>query len=80
VDTTTGSVGPDDRSSFVYVMLTCIAIGTFTTIIFHYSVNPQNKSKNEEEVRRTTTLKNIEVEPMTPLDWLKEPQLYQVSQ
>jgi hypothetical protein len=71
-------VGPDDKSSFVYVMLTCIAIGTFTTIIFHYSVNPQNKSKKEEEAGEMTMLKNIEVEPMTPMDWLKEPQLYQV--
>jgi hypothetical protein len=41
-------------------------------------VNPQNKSKKEEEAGEMTMLKNIEVEPMTPMDWLKEPQLYQV--
>ena len=74
-------MSPADHNSFIYVMVTCVAIGTATSTLFHLTVNPQRGKEAAKEEEVTADEKQepqVEVERMSPLDWLQEPQMYQV--
>jgi len=73
----TKSVGPDDMRLFAYLMVACVSIGIVATIIFHIQVSkPQPMNEGYEAEQGSLTL---QVDPMSVLDWIKEPQTYQVS-
>ena len=73
-------MGPDDKENFAYVMATCVSIGIVFSIIFHSCVNIKtNETIHEEEQTETKqNTENMGVDRMAVLDWIKEPQLYQV--
>ena len=56
-----------------------MVVGATTSIIFHIFIKSptQNRSYNVEQVDNSTVT-NVHVEPMSVLDWLREPQTYQV--
>ena len=73
----TKSVGPDDMRLFAYLMVACVSIGIVATIIFHIQVSkPQPMNEGYEAEQGSLTL---QVDPMSVLDWIKEPQTYQVK-
>ena len=77
----TGSVGPDDKTSFAYLMVTCVSIGIVATIVFHIQVvRPLTgeESYDEEQIETKQRPVTLQVDPMSVLDWIKEPQTYQV--
>ena len=54
-----------------------MAIGTVASVIFH--VFTKNGESSEDTKNEIISSKNkINVAPMTPLDWLKEPQTFLV--
>ena len=79
-----GSLGPQDKNSFVHVMGTSMALGTITSIIFHvffkYKKNDaiSEVKINEEDISRANNKLAKPICTMTALDWFKEPQTYQV--
>ena len=79
----TGSVGPDDKLSFAYLMAACVSIGIVTTIVFHINVvRPQtcDESYDDEQIETKPRPVTSQANPMSVLDWIKEPQIYQVRQ
>ena len=78
----TGSVGPDDKTSFAYLMVTCVSIGIVASIIFHTQVvRPQTSDEgyDEEQIETKQRPVTLQVDPMSVIDWIKEPQTYQVK-
>ena len=82
--TNSGSLGPKDKNSFVYMMALMMTLGTMTSIIFHvffqYKKNDTTYEViiDEEDISRANDNQAKPICTMTPLDWLKEPQTYQV--
>ena len=73
------SIGPESKSGFLYVLGILMAVGATTSIIFHIFIKSPSKGRsyNVEQVDNSTA-ENVHVEPMSVLDWLREPQTYQV--
>ena len=62
-------------------MVTCVSIGLVATIVFHAQVvRPQisNESYDEEQMETKPRPVTSQVDPMSVIDWIKEPQTYQV--
>ena len=57
-----------------------MAVGAMTSIIFHVFIKSptQGQSCKKEQTENPDSEKAV-VEPMSVLDWLKEPQTYQVN-
>ena len=71
-----GSVGPHDKDSFAYIMALCVSIGLVTSIIFHFCV----ASKRDQEcIKEEPGEASVKGGQMSALDWMKEPQTYQVK-
>ena len=57
-----------------------MAVGASTSIIFHVFIKSPTQSHScQVEQSENPASKNPAVEPMSVLDWLKEPQTYQVT-
>ena len=75
------SVGPNDMGSFAFIMVSCITIGVVATIIFHIHMprpHTVNKSHEEEGMETEPGYMPLQADPMSVLDWITEPQMYQV--
>lgn len=62
-------------------MVTCVSIGIVATIVFHIQVvRPltSEESCDEEQIETKQRPVTLQVDPMSVLDWIKEPQTYQV--
>ena len=57
-----------------------MAVGATTSIIFHVFIkSPPEGQSCETEQTENPASENAAVEPMSVLDWLREPQIYQVK-
>ena len=71
------SIGPKDKNSFGFIMGSSMAIGTVASVIFHvFTKNGESSKDTKNEI--ISSKNKINVAPMTPLDWLKEPQTFLV--
>ena len=68
-------MGPHDKDSFSYVMGICVSIGLLASIIFHSCVASK---KDEECISNDSKEAVVKAGQMSALDWIKEPQIYQV--
>ena len=56
-----------------------LALGTVTSLIFQiFYISPNEGRNSEKQVGDTSVSNNVQVDPMSVLDWMKEPQTYQV--
>jgi Na+/melibiose symporter-like transporter len=70
-------IGPADQDSFRNIMLVCIGVGALTSGLFHAIIGcdqPTGSDALSSVDERAAIVERISV-----LEWLKEPQLYQVG-
>ena len=76
------SIGPEDKSSFGYIMGSSMAIGAIASIIFHVFTNEGHGGEAADDINSSTSYAfnsssgGTCVEKMTVLDWFKEPKTY----
>jgi len=81
----TESIGPESKDGFLYVLGILMAVGATTSIFFHIFIkSPAQEQTDQEqncdvEQEESFIAKHGSVEPMSVLDWLREPQTYQVA-
>ena len=74
------SIGPESKNGFLYVLGILMTVGATTSIIFHVLIkSPTQGQSCKMERTENPASKNATIEPMSVLDWLREPQTYQVK-
>ena len=74
------SIGPESKNGFLYVLGILMAVGATTSTIFHIFIKSPTRSRSHDpEHVHSSSPEYVNVEPMSVLDWLREPQTYQVK-
>ena len=72
-------LGPDDAGSFRNIMIVCVTLGGFASLLFHTLVRIQPFEAMENRMNSAENLRPRQGRKITTKDWLLEPQFYQVA-